>query len=251
MSQGPLPDSQMSRYRTKVPDLTRDLIQLADELLEAAEEHSARPSPPDPEKLRQKVQDFCILLRQVDSLRSRDTAMITDMADYGLYLLQNLSDTSSKLEARRIREELNCRTIAFAVWAASSGGTLREIDGVVNAFAAEANQLREQKELKTLCRAMGEVVRAVDPQARIVGDEPAVTSPWRLLNINRGITATRSRDPDLMEESFEDLVRNVPNDAPEFFREGMEQMGLLGYPAQVREVMERYYNRWCSPPTLH
>jgi hypothetical protein len=54
-----------------------------------------------------------------------------------------------------------------------------------------------------------------------------------------------------MEQAFESLIEHLPEDAPSFFREGMEQMNALDYPEQVRAVMARYYQRWCVPERLH
>jgi hypothetical protein len=31
----------------------------------------------------------------------------------------------------------------------------------------------------------------------------------------------------------------------------MEQMDALDYPAPVRQVMEKYFQIWCTPKTLH
>jgi hypothetical protein len=47
-----------------------------------------------------------------------------------------------------------------------------------------------------------------------------------------------------MEEVFEELVSNLPDDAREFFAEGMQQMETLNYPIHVRAVMTKYFDRW-------
>ena len=75
--------------------------------------------------------------------------------------------------------------------------------------------------------------------------------PWRVLNLNRAIVATHTHNPRVMEEAFETLLQNLPEDAPAFFREGMGRMEALNYPPRVREVMERYYRKWCLQHTLH
>ena len=75
--------------------------------------------------------------------------------------------------------------------------------------------------------------------------------PWRLLNLNRAIVATRTHQPEVMEEAFSALAAQLPDDAPGFFTQGMEQMELLNYPPQVREVMDRYYKKWNVNRSLH
>ena len=46
------------------------------------------------------------------------------------------------------------------------------------------------------------------------------------------------------------LVFRLPEDAPGFFAEGMEQMDIIDYPDHVRHVMQTYY-QLTNQPTLH
>jgi hypothetical protein len=46
-------------------------------------------------------------------------------------------------------------------------------------------------------------------------------------------------------------VAHLPEDARAFFREGMEQMDIVGYPDHVRAIMSRYRDKWGSGDTLH
>ena len=98
---------------------------------------------------------------------------------------------------------------------------------------------------------MTEIMAATSPM--IARDLEIVNPgrPWRLLNLNRAIVATRTHQPDIMEEAFSTLAEQLPNDAPGFFTQGMEQMDLLNYPPQVREVMDRYYRQWSVNRSLH
>ena len=75
--------------------------------------------------------------------------------------------------------------------------------------------------------------------------------PWRILHLNRAIVATRTHQPDVMDEAFTLLTECLPEDAPGFFSQGMEQMDLLNYPPHVREVMNRYYRKWSVNRSLH
>ena len=75
--------------------------------------------------------------------------------------------------------------------------------------------------------------------------------PWRILLLNRAIVATRSHQPALMEEAFESVVEYLPEEAPTFFREGMEQMDALNYPPQVRNLMQGFYQQCCGRRVLH
>jgi hypothetical protein len=53
-----------------------------------------------------------------------------------------------------------------------------------------------------------------------------------------------------MEQAFEQLLIRLPEDAAGFFREGLQQMDIIGYPDHVRRVMEKFF-QLTNNPTLH
>jgi hypothetical protein len=106
------------------------------------------------------------------------------------------------------------------------------------------------RDLAGLYALMTEMVEGMSP-ARIQDSGNFPSRPWRVLLLNRAIVATRSQRPALMVAAFDSLVEHLPEDAPDFFREGMGQMEALQYPAPVRELMQRYYDRWCTGQRLH
>jgi hypothetical protein len=54
-----------------------------------------------------------------------------------------------------------------------------------------------------------------------------------------------------MEQAFKEFVETLPEEAPQFFTEGMAQMDLLNYPPHVRTVMDKYYQQWGAEHALH
>ena len=73
--------------------------------------------------------------------------------------------------------------------------------------------------------------------------------PWRVLSLNSGIAATRSLDPQLMQNIFDKLGRRLPYDMAGFLADGKRQMATQNVPDDVREVMERHVEKWpTSPP---
>jgi hypothetical protein len=175
----------------------------------------------------------------------------SELCDYGLQLIGELAQRAAALGAGPLSERVEQLAFPYALWMARHGAELRTLEPVVNALATIANRTSEPADLEALCSAMGELIDAVAPPIRqdIEATDPG--RPWRLLNLNRGIVATRSHNPALMDAAFRVLTNNLPEEAPEFFREGMAQMNLLDYPAQVRKVMERYYQEWTRRQTLH
>ena len=69
--------------------------------------------------------------------------------------------------------------------------------------------------------------------------------------MNYGIVATRSHQPEIIEEAYDALVKNLPHDARQFFKEGLQQIDIVGYPDAVREVVERYNKMRGSENALH
>lgn len=68
--------------------------------------------------------------------------------------------------------------------------------------------------------------------------------PWRLLHLSYGITATRSHNTERMRQAFDRLVSVLPQDASQFFSQGMQEMVRLDYPQHVRVVMQEYHDHW-------
>ncbi len=56
---------------------------------------------------------------------------------------------------------------------------------------------------------------------------------------------------DSMRQAYTDLVENIPDDAQQFFSEGMKQMDLVDYPQHVREIMQQYNDLWGEESALH
>jgi len=241
----------MTVFHTKASALAPAILLTVDEVLEFRRENSAARSVlPQEAKLRADVQQFCLLLQQLETVQDKDPAVISDMGEYGLYLLQKLAEVVEQMGLVQARLRVERHIVSFALWVCGHGGVLRELEPVVNAFAAEANRSRNRGELETLCAAMRRTVQCVDRDV-VRRQEGIAAAPWRLLNINLGIVATRTQNTELMRAAYDELIRNLPDEAPEFFSEGLQQVGLVDYPEQVRELVEHYYNRFWKARTLH
>ena len=241
----------MSGFQIKATTLAPALLMIVDEVLTFRQHNPAAQAVlPSQEKLRQDMQQFCLLLQQLESVHDKDPEVISDMGEYGLYLLQKLSEIVEQLGLLQARQRLERHIISFGLWVCTNGGVLRELEPVVNAFAAEANRSRGGRDLERLCAAMLHSLHCVDPLV-VERQERLAAAPWRLLNLNAGIVATRTQNTELMRTAFEALIRNLPEEAPEFFSEGMEQLDLARYPEPVRELVEGYYHRFSKARTLH
>lgn len=179
---------------------------------------------------------------------SSDAGDITELGEYALKLLENLAALANEPATREHSTRL---AIEFAVWIARHGGQIDTLEPVVDGLASLANQLSEPRDLEALSAIMAEISNAVSPVIREDLERVNPGRPWRVLLLNRSIIATRSHNPDLMEEAFAVLTHYLPEDAARFFTEGMQQMDALDYPAQVRKVMEKYHRQWTLSRSLH
>ncbi|MCW9004972.1 MAG: hypothetical protein OQK70_06905, partial [Gammaproteobacteria bacterium] len=75
--------------------------------------------------------------------------------------------------------------------------------------------------------------------------------PWRILNLNWGIVATRSHNAELIDRVYAQLIKNIPADIHGFVTEAMQQMDIIGYPDHVRKVVAKYYSSLGYDQALH
>ncbi len=182
---------------------------------------------------------------------SHEEVDLNQLGDYAIQMLSDLASAAGSLRLERESQQLEDLTLPMALWIARHGGELRSLAPIVNALARLANTLREPNQLGQLYQLTEELQRAVDNATRADLEKSDPGRPWRLLLMNRAIIATRSHRTELIEQAYQQLAEALPEEAPRFFEEGMQQMELLNYPQVVRQVVEKYYNLWSIPRTLH
>ncbi|MCW9013548.1 MAG: hypothetical protein OQL06_07170 [Gammaproteobacteria bacterium] len=178
-------------------------------------------------------------------------ADVSQIGDYALNLLDEISIIAANKGLQSEMLMLHRLSLPVALWLASHGGKINKLDIVVNAVASYANELKQSDELIILCDAINRIISSVSDDIRQDIEATNPMRPWRILNLNWGIVATRSHSAEVMEQVFEQLVKNIPADARQFFQEGMQQMDIIGYPDHVRDVMEKYSKLWGDEDSLH
>lgn len=207
-----------------------------------------------PESLNQAIEQFFTISIQIE----RDAGAtgpiykddVSQLGDYAITLLADLAAWAGQLGLIEAKQDMEATTLSVADWVARHDGELRTLEPIVNAAAERANHTQEPRTLEALCEFIGRALRAT---AHLIQQDLEKTNPgrpWRVLHLNRGIVATRTHNPALMDKVFDELVRALPEDAPRFFAEGMQQMDALNYPPHVRAVMSRYFDSW-TRKTMH
>ncbi len=216
------------------------------------QEHSEFSVPP--EALNKSMQQYFGVLTAINTQAEPNFTInqdeMEDLADYGLSLLEEFSSCAQKLscdESYAIFEQLS---IPLSVWAAKHNLTITNIELVVNAISNTANHTDDKQHLSELIDTIEVIIEAIGTDIKADQDKSNMGRPWRILNLNQGIIATRSQDPKRMEAVFEQLLYRLPDDAAGFFAEGMEQMDSIDYPEHVRDVMQQYYHL-TNKPTIH
>lgn len=240
-------------------DIADELTRLGDEIQRAFDdsEQTVEPAPQVP------LSGFAQLLDTVraseaasrgeaaQSLRAATGVEPDALLDHGIGLLRQLAEVARRLNLASQAQAVEVLAVPFACWMLRRGCELHHPEDVVNALATLANHLKQPDELAELYGLMGEIAEGIGAD-RIQGMDPTdPTDPWLVLLMNRGVVATRSHQPTLMVEAFDAIGEQLPGHAPHFFREGMGQMEALNYPGHVREVMQRYFDTWCSGQRLH
>ena len=202
-----------------------------------------------PLALASALSDFFQLAAALESDESyMDADDLSEFGSYGLDLLDRLDFLVRKLEIMDQRDNVSRLLPSLAVWLARHGAIIDNLAGAANGFGMLVNGLSEPQDLAEMCQIMEEVIEATSETLQMDEDKSDAWRPWRVINLNSGIAATRSLDPELMESTFEKLGRRLPYDMPGFLADGKRQMIVQNVPEAVTAVMNRYAEKWPSKP---
>jgi len=178
-------------------------------------------------------------------------AEVTEIADFALNLLDEVANACAARGLQNEMVQVHRLSLPIIIWLKQYEGALKKLDIVVNAIASYANTLQDAESLQALCVLIGKVVDVTDVLIKQDLEANNAMRPWRVLNLNWGIVATRTHNIELMEQVFDQLINNIPDDVQQFFNEGMQQMDIVGYPKPVRNVMEKYAGRTGGGNSIH
>ncbi|MBK1718981.1 hypothetical protein CKO27_15260 [Thiocystis violacea] len=247
-----LPPIDISYIANRLGELGEDL--------QRAREDAGNPIEPPPHILITGLDRLLDIIRAADKGSSADFAKAVQdttgsdpevLLEHGLHLLAQLAGVAERLGLADQARAIEQLALPLSCWMLRRGCELPHPEPVVNAMALLANSLRQPERLAELFGLMTEVMDGIGSERGLEMELGNPARPWRVLLMNRAIVATRSHQPILMEEAFDSIVEHLPEDAPDFFREGMGQMEALDYPVHVREVMRRYFEVWCVGQRLH
>jgi len=230
------------------------ISQLALEIMQAilardAEAQKIMNDEDGPLALASALSDFFQIADRLESDASyMDSDDLTEFGSYGLDLLDRLDFLVRKLEIMDQRDNVSRVLPSLAVWLARQDAIIDNLTGAADGFGMLVNGLSEAQDLAEMCQIMEEVIEATSETLQMDEDKSDAWRPWRVINLNSGIAATRSLDPELMEHTFEKLGRRLPYDMPGFFADGKREMMVQNVPEAVSAVMNRYAEKWSNKP---
>jgi len=174
---------------------------------------------------------------------------ISELGDFGLQLLAELEMWTDAASYEN-NTNLQISILSLAIWIHDHHGILKQLENVVNALAQLANHTNESNELVKLHKIAEKITNSAHEVIKADVDKSEPGRVWRILNLNHGIIATRTHNIDIMQTVFEQLLMRLPEDATDFFADGIKQMDIIGYPEHVKHVMEHFY-QLTNKPTLH
>ena len=138
--------------------------------------------------------------------------------------------------------------LAAAHWVIKHQAEILNLEVIVNLLAAKANQTNDKTILTALFYVINDVIEYASAEFKNDLDKSDPSRPWRMLNFNFAIVATRTGNKELMVKAFDTLGRNLPEDCPNFFEEGLKQSQKDVYGPEIKMIMAEYFKKWA---TLH
>ncbi len=172
---------------------------------------------------------------------------ITQIGEYGFNLLTELLQWAHNNHRRGFSKTTHQLILSLSLWVTKHQGELHTLEPIVDAFAQTANKTADRDQLKQIVSMMDKIITSCSNVIKNDIEKNNPLRPWRVIHLNRAITATRSYDTELMRHVFQQLMSAFPHDAANFFSEGMHEMDKHNYPENVREVLQEYFNKYSRP----
>ena len=171
-----------------------------------------------------------------------DAVDVSDIANMGMQLFDHLNYKVKRSD--EYTHLLNHIVLSFSFWLGRHGGTIPQLDFVVNTLATVSNGTHEKIGLEALYEVVTYIIAAVPEDIKSSSSLQGEGEPWKVLVLNYGIISTRTHNPELMKVAFDVLLEYFPTDAPGFYQQGLNEMKQRDYPSHVKTVIEGYCNKY-------
>lgn len=221
-------------------------------VLLAYEKQPAAGGDPNPGELVEAINQFFVIYEKLGNKPEQNLSLgkdsISQIGDQTISCLTELGIWAEKLDLHQEKAILQEITLTVVHWIIRHRGEILDLEAIVNILAEKANQTSEQKLLTALFHVLNDVIDNASAELKSDPDKSDPSRPWRMLNFNFAIIATRTLNTDLMAQAFDKLGRNLPEDCPQFFEEGLRQSEKPVYTPEIKTMMAEYFKKWT---TLH
>jgi len=205
-----------------------------------------------PSQLIEAIDQFFIIYEKLGSKHGQNSLItkdnISQIGDQAISCLIELGNWAERLDLPKEKAMLEEIAFAAAHWIIRHQGEIRSLEVIVNILATKANRTADTAVLTSLFHVMNDVIEHASPEFKSDLDKSDPNRPWRMLNFNFAIVATRTMSKELMISAFDTLGRNLPEDCPQFFEEGLKQSEKAVYGPEIKTMMAEYFKKWA---TLH
>lgn len=234
-------------------DLKQQFIQTSEIVLQAFDSRKIQAGGETaPAQLVEAINQFIIIYEKFgvtyveNSVIKKDN--ISQIGEDAINCLHELGAWAERLNLPKEKAILDDIALTSARWVIRHQGEIRSLDVVVNMLASKANKTSDKTVLTALFQVMNDVIESASPELKSDLDKSDINRPWRMLNFNFSIVATRTLNKDLMTKAFDTLGRNFPEDCSQFFEEGLIQSEKAEYGPEIKSIMTEYFKKWS---TLH
>ncbi len=172
---------------------------------------------------------------------------INRLGEYGLNLLTELLHWAYSNHHKDFSHVTHQLILSLSLWITKHNGEIQSLETIIDTFSYFTNKTAEPYELKEMVQLMSTIIDACSMTIKNDAGQNNQISTWRILNLNRAITATRSHDVTLIRNTYQQLVETFPHEVANFFAEGMHEIERLNYPTQVKDVLQEFFNKYSRP----
>ena len=191
-----------------------------------------------PAQLIEAMNQFFIIYERLGSQNGESSQInkdsISQIGEQAINCLIELSNWAERMDMQQEKSMLEEIAFAAAHWIIRHQGDIRSLEVIVNILATKANRTSDEAVLASLFHVMNDVIQHASPEHKNDLDKSDPSRPWRMLNFNFAIVATRTMNKDLMIIAFDTLGRNLPEDCPQFFEEGLKQSEKAVYGPEIK-----------------
>ncbi len=184
-------------------------------------------------------QDLVLVISKTESGQSINIEEISFESEKVLLCLEKLFFSTKELLERDYLISLLALSLGY--WTSSQKAKLHEIGLIVNSIASFANATQKPQRLKQLYKYSTAIIASADAAIKADSDKLDAVRPWRLLNFNHCIVATRSCDTKLIKMAYAQLLEYLPEEGDFFFQLALQRVQQDHYPSDIRLLVENYH----------